>query len=231
MRLSDGTELPVRVRVHARARSVRLLIRRAQGLVVTVPPGYDLRRLSEVLNQNREWVERTLQELPAVPLQYRPNPIVLAAVGEAWTVGYESGDARRVTLRQLADRRLQVSGAIDHADAVRRVLAAWLIRQGRRRLVPWLLKLADELGFRVARVAVRMQNTRWGSCSTRNAISLNARLLLLPPRLVRFVMIHELVHTRHRNHSAAFWAAVAELVPEYRTLRAETRHGMDRLEI
>jgi len=78
---------------------------------------------------------------------------------------------------------------------------------------------------------VRTQRTIWGSCSHRSTISLNARLLLIPPDMVRYVFVHELVHIRHPNHSREFWQAVAVHVPDYRDRLKQLRHRMESLAI
>jgi predicted metal-dependent hydrolase len=74
-----------------------------------------------------------------------------------------------------------------------------------------------------ATASIRGQKTRWGSCSSRQTISVNCKLLFLPSELVRYVLIHELCHTVHLNHSAAFWALVAQKEPDYQQLDAGLR--------
>jgi predicted metal-dependent hydrolase len=224
MLLNDGTELVFRVREHPRARRVRLVVSRCDGLVVTIPRGFSRSRIPEVLEQKRDWIERTLRRLPMKPEPYRPpERIALQAVGEEWTVEYEAGDPGHVTLVKRGDRRLHVSGAITRSDLVRKVLERWLTTQARRHLVPWLYRTAGELDFKLSGVSIRAQRTIWGSCSHRSTISLNARLLLIPPDMVRYVFVHELAHTRHLNHSREFWQAVAVHVPDYRDKNRELR--------
>jgi hypothetical protein len=232
MLLSNGTELVYRVRAHPRARHVRIVVSRRHGLVITIPRGFDRGRIPEILEQKRSWVERTLSRLPMKPEPYRPpERIALSAIGEEWTVAYEQGNPGRVRLVQRRDRTLFVSGAIDRPEAVRKVLERWLRIQARQHLVPWLCRTAAELGFEVRGVTVRTQRTLWGSCSHRNTISLNARLLFLPPDLVRYVFVHELVHIPHPDHSRKFWQAVAVHVPDYRDRLKELRPRMESLAI
>jgi predicted metal-dependent hydrolase len=217
MLLNDGTELVFRIKEHSRARRVRLAVSLRDGMVVTIPRGFDRGRIPEVMEQKRDWIEQALRRFPMKPEPYRPpERIALQAVGEEWTVEYETGDPRRVTLVKRGDRMLHVSGALDRPDIVRKVLERWLTNQAHRHLVPWLYRTANELEFTLRDVSVRTQRTRWGSCSRRSTISLNARLLLIPPDMVRYVFVHELVHTRHMNHSREFWQAVAIHVPDYR---------------
>ncbi len=76
----------------------------------------------------------------------------------------------------------------------------------RKRLTDMLCHLAREHRFTYNKVYIRNQKTRWGSCSHKNNISLNVKLVLLPKELIDYVMLHELVHTRIHNHSKKFWA-------------------------
>jgi len=230
--LNNGTELTYRVRAHPRARNVRLVISHRHGLVVTIPRWFARGRIPEVLERKRNWIERALSRLPAKPEPYRlPERITLAAIGEEWNVTYAQGEYGRPNLIQQAERELFVCMADERTEAVRKLLERWLKAQARRHLVPWLVHTAAELGYELNGVQVRAQRTLWGSCSRRNAISLNARLLLLPPDLVRYIFIHELVHIRHPNHSHRFWQAVAAHVPDYRDRLKQLRHRMESLPV
>jgi predicted metal-dependent hydrolase len=87
-----------------------------------------------------------------------------------------------------------------------------------------LKELAAQHGFRYGRAGIRNQKSRWGSCSTRNNISLNIHLLALPGHLRDYVILHELVHTEHKNHSKRFWTRLDELVGgSAKSLRKEMR--------
>lgn len=86
--------------------------------------------------------------------------------------------------------------------------------QAHRYLQDRLKKLADAHGFSFKRVSIRDQKTRWGSCSANNCISLNMRLASLPRELSDYVLLHELVHTRIRNHGPKFWETLHGLVPD-----------------
>ncbi len=77
-------------------------------------------------------------------------------------------------------------------------------------------------------IAIRDQKTRWGSCSSRGTLSFNYRLIFAPPRVLDYVVVHELCHLTHMDHSKNFWNMVAQFMPDYKTYRNWLReHGRE----
>lgn len=85
-----------------------------------------------------------------------------------------------------------------------------------RMIVERLGELAEKYNFTYNKVTIRNQKTRWGSCSAQNNISLNIKLVMLPTDLMEYVLLHELVHTRVKNHSPAFWEELGKCIPDPR---------------
>ena len=93
----------------------------------------------------------------------------------------------------------------------------------KKTLTSKLEQLAEEHGFRYNKVTIRTQRTRWGSCSPRNNISLNMKLVRLPDELMDYVILHELVHTHIHNHSKKFWAELDQYVGNAKVLAKRLR--------
>ncbi len=91
------------------------------------------------------------------------------------------------------------------------------------KILPMVEKWAQRMGVSPEHVSFRKARSRWGSCSSRNRISLNCYLMKLPLACIEYVVVHELAHIRHKNHSAEFWAEVGKHLPDYRDRKTQIR--------
>lgn len=214
---------PCTVRVHPRARRVRLRIGGGGALVVTVPPGFSRRSLPDLLDTHRAWIERAQAEALARVAASGgwPDVLALPAVAETWVVRYEPAPGRA---------RLHVTGGVIVAggpeEAWRPALRRFVAQRAGAHLPAWVERLRAAHGLpAVARVTIRHARTRWGSCSAHGAISLSAALLFVPPALAEHVLLHELAHRVRLDHSPAFWATLRRLDPAADDHRAALRHA------
>ena len=105
----------------------------------------------------------------------------------------------------IQKHRVTIEQDENHMEALRERFLAIDKANARKKLKNRLYYLAKEHGFTCNNVSIREQRTRWGSCSSKNNISLNLKLVLLPKELIDYVILHELVHTRIHDHSKKFW--------------------------
>lgn len=100
----------------------------------------------------------------------------------------------------------------------------------RKELPPIVADYAALMGVTYKRITIRHQKTRWGSCSSKGNLNFNCSLMLAPPQVRDYVIVHELAHRRQMNHSSAFWNIVEHYMPDYRKARQWlTQHGSELL--
>lgn len=116
-------------------------------------------------------------------------------------------------LSLIAQAKQEVGGEIEEINPA----------GARRKLLERLDLLCRKHGFTYNKVAFRNQRTRWGSCSAQNNINLNIKLILLPEELMDYVILHEMVHTRVKNHSRDFWAELGNYVPDPKAKAAQLK--------
>jgi len=219
------------VKESERAKHVRLRISVFDAsLTVVIPKGFDRGSIPEVIEQKQCWIARTRlriarerEQTEAHPPAALPDHIHLRALDQDWQIEYVGDGGSGITLREGRDRTLTLTGPVDDAELCKHALRAWVGRRARAELAPWLRSVSEDHRLPVTTIQVRSQRTRWGSCSRHRTISINAKLLLLPPHLVEHVFVHELCHTIYLDHSRRYWAQVRKRVPHYRDLEAELR--------
>jgi predicted metal-dependent hydrolase len=219
------------IRVSARARRLSVRVFPDARVEVVVPPRARPRDVEQFIAAHRKWIDakrtQALATRPA-PEVFPPPFIELAVTAERWRV-HIAGGAGALRVTEIGDasatgRMLRVTGDAKPV-AMRRALRAWVIRAARARLEPRVAALAASLDVRYARVSIRRQRSRWGSCSVRGTISLNVCLLFQRAAVVDYLIVHELTHVKHMNHSPRFWRAVEAACADWRTLDRELLRG------
>lgn len=218
------------VRESHRAKHVSLKISITGELEVIVPKGFNPKNIPEILQKKRRWIDRVTRRMETqralvgvdASEQY-PDRVILSAIAEDWQIDYHPNHQLGIRAIEHSRLRLRLQGNTQDAEICKIALRQWVVHKARLHLLPWLRHLSQEYQLPYKQATIRQQKTLWGSCSARKTISLNCKLLFLPDTLVRYVLLHELCHTIHLNHSAEFWALVERYEPDYAALDASLR--------
>jgi predicted metal-dependent hydrolase len=188
------------------------------NLRVTVPRGASIAGGIAFAEREAAWIAREWATLQARTTWGEGTRVWYRGV--LLTLGLDDGAVLCGEERVMCGPRQDVRAALQDRW---RALAA-------RELPPRCLALARAHGLSPASVRVRDQRSRWGACSGKGAITLNWRLLQMPPDVADYVMLHELAHLRQPNHSRRFWREVDALCPEWRSAERWLRaHGRELL--
>ena len=213
-----------------KAKNLRLKVTREDGLVVVVPKGYDEKKIPALLKQKKLWIADSMKRIGETnrfieprPVKHLPDAVRLVALGETWSVIYHEDQSHSGIRLRAESNRVVISGPDLNREAVIRKLKDWLRMKVREGLFPLAENLATKHRLKLGGLLVKSQRTRWASCSAKRNLALNTKLLFLSPELVRYVMIHELCHTVHMNHSKEFWRLVESKEPSYKVLDQSLR--------
>lgn len=231
--LLEWGQITYRLKRSRRRRTVGLKLDPDQGLVVYCPQSVSRRRLEEVLHRNSKWIREKSRQADArraampkvrwvpgafLPFQGVLYPLELVFRGKKRELRLIAGRLRLMLPAKvpagLSEEELRAQMHLSFRAAARETIEA---------RVAFFESAAGVLhrGLRI-----KGQKTRWGSCSARGFLNFNWRLILAPPPVLDYVVVHELCHLAHLNHSPRFWERVAAVLPAYKQERAWlTEHG------
>ncbi len=210
---------PHSVRISKKARRVTLRMVAGKGLEVVLPQGAPLSMVPEVLARHAAWIEKQRAQRPQIQ-----NPADVERVPKTifFPLTREFFEVRRLELdttpTQKTRHRINPEAGIlllpaDDDEALKK-LRAWFLRAAKATLQGVLEAASKETGLDYTSFGVGLPRTRWGSCTCKKGIRLNARLMFVSPELARSVAIHELCHTVHLHHGPKFHALVQGFDPD-----------------
>lgn len=138
---------------------------------------------------------------------FLPRKIYLTAINKHWKVSYIHS-SEKLTLIESPHHKLTLYGKNYSKRAALKLITKWIKLKAQDYLSLELIKINRRIKANYKKVIVRSNESQWGSCSNNKTISLDCKLIFLPKPLVRYLIIHELCHLRHLNHSKRFWDEV-----------------------
>lgn len=204
----------------AGTRSLRLHIQGSR-VKVTLPTRVPYALAEKFLKSRKQWVLDNLQ----------PTTVINdgAYIGKQHRVKVQHKPISRPSTR-VTDTSIDISlpdGLGNQSSEAQRIIFKAcdkaLMQETTRLVIPRLQDLAYEHGFTMKSANVKRLRSRWGSCDSNKNITLNSYLVQLPWPLIDYVLVHELAHIRHLNHSPAFWREVAAIIPDYKERRKQTK--------
>jgi len=228
------------VRRSTRARRSRLTITDRGDAVVVLPVRAPEHMAADLVSRHRRWIDNHQRRIRArmSALEFRRQ---LGAGREILfhgephrVVSIAAIDGRRRAIINVTDGRIVVTTSLLEERTTAAILEAWLREQARAAIEQRVLARSTETDLAPSQVTIRNQKTRWGSASRRGTLSFNWRLVMSPPHILDYVVVHELAHLREAGHSKAFWRLVDRFFSDSRGARRwlrehhdEVRHALD----
>ena len=226
-----GRELPYTIRRSARRKkTVAVTVDSAGSVLVVAPERFATTRLDAIVVRKAAWIAQRLRRLQAhgpAPREFVSGESVLY-LGRHYRLKVHPNETGPARLRS-GWLHVPAPAVAQHAASVRAALVSWFRRHAAQRLPERVDAWQARTGVPPSRVIVADQRKRWGSCDHLGTIRLNWRIVQAPMRLVDYVVVHELVHMRHRGHGRDYWQAVGRVMPDYERRREELRRCGDRL--
>lgn len=207
-------DLTFEVRRSSRRRTMQITVDRGGELIVAAPPECPPSKLAAFVREKRFWIYTKLAEKEALTpttasKEYRSGE-GFAYLGRSYRLLLveKQGTPVKLTGGRFRLRR-------DCAASGREHMVAWYRQHAARWLEARVRQWAPRVGVEPVGVAVQDLGYRWGSCSQRGSVNFHWRSILLPPRVIDYVVVHELVHLREQHHTPEFWRRVERAMPDF----------------
>jgi len=204
-------------------RAKRLMIKVYPGgrVEVVVPRRTRAADVEAFVRDNAAWIRDARESFagdhPNEPFAL-PDAIKLASIGKRLSVRYRPTPGATTIRCSRSATRIVLTGRVDDDALCVKALRRCLATIAKEQFEPMLRSLSLLMNTPFRKIQIRAQRTCWGSRSCSGTVSLNVCLLFLEPAVVRYLMVHELCHGRHMNHSKRFWKLVGQFEPDYRRL-------------
>ncbi len=184
-------------------------------VLVKVPQYMTKKQIEAIVTKNEFWILKTLEtkkQLIEARDWYHTRQIMY--LGEYWPVEIRTG----LDMTQKVD--FTEKGFIivsDGSESMAKQLVEQFYRiQAKEKLTKLAYQYAELVGVQFHKITIRNQKTRWGSCSSKGNLSFNLRILCAPQEMIEYVVLHEVMHLKHFNHSKEFWADIEKFMPNYK---------------
>ncbi len=214
------------VRSARRRKTIQLQIRQPH-ILCRAPQHSTDADILRILEQKSAWLLRQLQRPPATPKRYADGEM-FHYLGDPYRLRCLCGTNPHV---QRTTDQLIVTVPETTPAQIRAALTDWYLRQAWEKLPVWVAHYQGQISVSPKEILIKSYKTRWGTCYADGRLSFDWRIILAPPEIVDYVVIHELCHLIHLNHSAQFWQLVQQYHPDYQAARDWLKQHGNKLQI
>jgi len=207
--------------VRSKRKTIALIVESDGSVTVRAPLKASEKIILQFVEKHAQWVEKKQAEIRATvliqPKQYLPGESFLY-LGQSYPLEIVKDQKEKLALEdgfKLAES-MQASAEMVFQD--------WYRREAKRIVTGRVQLFAEKYQFQYKNIRISSARTRWGSCSTSGTLSFSWRLILTPLDVIDYVIVHELAHTLHYNHSKRFWKLVENILPEYKERQMRLKH-------
>lgn len=198
----------------ARRKTVSIIIRANNQVDVLAPKLMPSLLINRFVQEKRSWIDKKLQYNQTIRANYQPKIFAedeyFDLLGKSYQLKFM---ASKITIHLNADKLITPPY---QPDKLKKSLAIWYRKQAEQYFQKRCQEIAVDMAVSPASIAVKAYKSRWGSCHHDGRIYFNWRLIMAPVWVIDYVIVHELCHLIHHNHSTYFWQKVEEVMPDYK---------------
>ena len=197
--------------IKSKRRTLSLSINENAELIVRAPNQISNKRIEEFIIEKSKWINKNKNLMQSRINEMNDSDSDYLFLGNIYPLIKVNEDPNKIDFNGT-----EFITSIENQDKFKSSLKSWYKIKFKEIAIPRLNYFSDKYNLKINQVRFKNQKTLWGSCSSKNNINLNYLLVMAPMLVIDYVIIHELVHTVHKNHSENFWNAVEAIMPDYK---------------
>lgn len=211
-----------------RATQTRIIVTPG-NVEVVAPVKVSEHKIHEFIQAKQQWIIQALARIDVKSQQHKT--LAPAVYGHGAEIPYQ-GASYKLAIKLTKLKKIKIAFDKEfvahvpealmiknHSVEIREALIRWMKQESKSRVEQLVKQHAEKKQLFPQAIRIKTQKSRWGSCGIHNDININWLLIIAPPDILEYVVVHELCHIKIRNHSAHFWALVAEHLPDYQNRR------------
>lgn len=206
--------------VRSKRKSVAISVNEDKKIVVKIPPYFPAAEVERLVAGKAEWIAKKYEE---AAIEQKSRPVHEFKTGEEF---YYRGkplmlnlivntDRKRIMVKKQAGKLLVVSFSSEK-EVIKEAIIRWYREQAREILTDKTTYFQRFVGEPVGEIRIKEQKSRWGSCSGKGNLNFNWKIIMAPDEIIDYLVVHELCHLLHMNHSKEFWSSVEAILPDYK---------------
>lgn len=206
--------------IRSKRRTIALIVERDGSVTVRAPLKMSVKMIEEFVMKHADWVEKKQTDVANTV----PEKVKQYQAGERFLF---LGQEYPLEIVKGANKKLVLEDAFKLAELEQKnaemLFQHWYRKQAAKIIIKRVKLLIKQYQLSVGAIRITSARTRWGSCSPKNNLSFSRRLVMTPLEVIDYVVVHELAHTIHHNHSKRFWKLVEKWMPDYKERRKQLR--------
>lgn len=215
--------------IYSKRKTLSIEVKPGGRVVMRVPKGTPNARINQFVREKSDWIIHAKARMVNIPADntrqgFQDGEKILY-LGKFWDLTHVSRAKHGLGFTPEKGFLLQKEETARASE----LLVKFYRQETRRLTMEIIARYAANWSLKVDSVRVTSAKTRWGSCNSKNGLNFSYRLAMLPMEMIEYVVVHELAHTRHHNHSRVYWNLVEKMMPDYRARRLwlkQNAHGL-----
>ena len=205
-----------------------------KGVIVRSPKSLSDNKIEDMIRKKASWILEKLDRVKEIKPKPTPKEYLsgekLLYIGRRYRIQVEPDDIKKTSIKLYQGHfYIKYPNHKDRIKSIKPALEDWYRQHAKSKFLERINKYKKTLGLEPNNVIIKAQKKRWGSCSSRNNINLNYRLIMAPMSVIDYIIVHELTHLKYPDHSNEFWNLLETVIPNYEEKQEWLRINGNRL--